>query len=472
MFKDLMPHPVRERARWTNVRLGGVSRVFKANGGSKEDDVDFGVPCVRYGDLYTRFGTAIRDVERCVRTDVADRYTRVVLGDLLFAASGETIDDIGRCAVNLVTGDVRASGDIVVARPRREADPEFLALAVDTPAARRHKAVGATGTMIVHVGASAIKTLRVDLPSLGEQAAIVKYLAHAHRRIDRAIAAKRKLIALLEEQKQAIINQAVTRGLDTTVPLTDTGIPWLGQIPTHWAAWPLGRAARIGNGSTPSRSEPLYWDSGTFPWLNSSNANREIVDSSDQYVTRKALAECHLPVVQPGSVLVAITGQGKTRGRAAVLEIPATINQHLAYVAPRQSVITAPYLQAALGSAYGELRRISDDSGSTKGALTCQDLKSFRVPVPPLSEQTEIVELLGSSTKPTNAAMDRARREIDLLREFRTRLTADVVTGQLDVRDVAARLPELALDDLVTGAGDVDDDLEDEAVEFMEDAEA
>lgn len=130
----------------------------------------------------------------------------------------------------------------------------------------------------------------VPIPPPDEQAAIVRFLDHADRRIRRYIRAKRKLIALLNEQKQVIIQQAVTRGLDPTMPMKDSGVEWLGEFPAHWEVRRLKYVARIGNGSTPSRSNLGYWTNGTYPWLNSSSVNQGIITSTNQFVTPTALS--------------------------------------------------------------------------------------------------------------------------------------------------------------------------------------
>ena len=229
--------------------------------------------------------------------------------------------------------------------------------------------------------------LEALLPPPDEQAAIVRFLDHADRRIRRTIAAKQRLIKLLQEQKQVIIHQAVTRGLDPNVKLKPSGVEWLGDVPEGWSVLKIGFFAKVGNGSTPSRGNLLYWAEGSYPWLNSGVVNQGRVTCAMQFVTHQALRECHLPIVPAGSVLVAITGQGKTRGTAAVLVIEATINQHIAFITPKlSSGVVAEYIQAFLKAAYGELRRLSDDSGSTKGALTCDDLKNFKVALPPALE--------------------------------------------------------------------------------------
>jgi type I restriction enzyme, S subunit len=289
---------------------------------------------------------------------------------------------------------------------------------------------------------AAFLDMPILVPSLEEQFAMVRFLDHADRRIQRYIRAKKKLIGLLNDQKQIIIHRAVTRGVDPDVRLKPSGVEWLGDVPEHWKIWKIGHFGRVGNGSTPSRGKPAYWNGGTYPWLNSSSVNRGRISDADQFVTDLALRECHLPRVQPGSVMVAITGQGKTRGTAAVLTIEATINQHIAYVTPRSNVVLPDYLLLAFVGAYRELRSISDDSGSTKGALTCGDIKHFKVALPPPEEQARIVSWINRDTQDIEAAVTRTEREISLLREYRTRLIADVVTGKLDVREAAARLPE------------------------------
>ena len=299
----------------------------------------------------------------------------------------------------------------------------------------------------------------LPLPPLDEQAAIAKCLDHANRKIDGFIRAKRKLIGLLNEQKQAIIHRAVTRGLDPDVPLKPSGVPWLGDIPAHWEVRRIGRFAKVGNGSTPSRGNTTYWHGGSYPWLNSSQVNRGLIDCSDQFVTREALRECHLPKVEAGSVLVAITGQGKTRGMSAILAVEATINQHIAYITARPSIISTDFLHITLAAAYSTLRALSEDSGSTKGALTCEDLKRFSLPIPPHDEQKELVDVLNRETSTANAAITRTEREIALMQEYRTRLTADIVTGKLDVREAAARLPEVSADEeAAAGLEEMDED--------------
>jgi type I restriction enzyme, S subunit len=361
-------------------------------------------------------------------------------------------DDLVVNCMNVIIGSVgrsRYTGCLspvyyVLKRRNSENLPRFLELLFQHKPFQRSLVRIGNG-ILAHRMRIPMEKLKAELfptPPPDEQAAIVRFLDHANRKIDSFIRAKRKLIGLLKEQKQVVIHHAVTRGLAHDVQRKPSGIPWFGEIPAHWEVWRISRFAKVGNGSTPSRGNAGFWIGGNYPWLNSSHVNRGFIDSADQFVTSTALRECHLPRVAAGSVLIAITGQGKTRGTSAVLGIEATINQHIAYVTPRLSVVSAEFLHLSLVAAYSTLRAMSDDSGSTKGALTCEDLKRFKLAVPPLEEQNQLVAVILRETKAADTAIARTDREIALVQEYRTRLTADVVTGKLDVREAAAKLPD------------------------------
>ena len=283
--------------------------------------------------------------------------------------------------------------------------------------------------------------VRIPVPPPDEQTAIVRFLDHADAQIQYYIAGKERLIALLEEERQALVHQAVTRGLDPSVRLKPSGVEWLGQVPEHWETLRVRHFSKVGNGCTPQRDNAAYWTEGVHPWLNSSSVNQGTITKADQFVTDLALSECHLPRLRPGSVLVGITGQGKTRGMSAVLCMDATINQHMAFITLKTGRVSSHYLHMYLTAAYSELRAISNSSGSTKDALTCEDIKHFMVVLPPRDEQERLLSEVRRELASVDNAVDLARRQIDLMNEYRTRLIADVVTGQLDVREAAAQLP-------------------------------
>ena len=300
-------------------------------------------------------------------------------------------------------------------------------------------AVGAStsGSKMPRAEWTHIGNLPVPVPPRRLQQEIADYLDLETARIDASISAEERLLRLLNERRQAVVTNTVARGLDPDVTLKDTGISWLGDGPANWQKWKLGHLGRVGNGSTPSRSNTKYWLGGSVPWLNSAVVNQDEVIASEQYVTKTALAECHLPILGPGTVLVAITGQGKTRGQAVVLSTEATINQHLAFVDPDPERLDAWFLRWWLFAAYSFLRSISDDAGGTKGALTCMDVANLRILLPPLGDQIEIREHIAREIAEIERARDAAERAIALLKERRSAVVAAGVTGQIDVGSAA-----------------------------------
>ncbi|ORT97394.1 hypothetical protein UK99_05600 [Frankia casuarinae] len=260
-------------------------------------------------------------------------------------------------------------------------------------------------------------SMAVPVPPLNEQRAIADYLDRETARIDTLIEEQQRLIEMLRERRRAVALHAIDQ-----------------QIHAGATTDKLGRSTRIGNGSTPRRETASYWRDGEFPWLNSSAVNESRVTHADQFVTDIALYECHLPVVAPGSVLVGLTGQGKTRGMATLLEIEATVNQHVAYIAPDRGTWLPEYLLWSLRASYDDLRRLSEENGSTKGGLTCQALKQYRLAVPPLDEQRRVAAYLDEQTAKIDTLTAETDQFIELARERRAALITAAVTGQVDVR--------------------------------------
>ena len=183
----------------------------------------------------------------------------------------------------------------------REVDGSFFHLAIRSKAYVSFFAQASDGVRIGQwdLSQERMRAIPFFVPPLSEQRTIVRYLNHVDLRIRRYVRAKERLIGLLEEEKQAIINQVVTRGLDPSVGMKSSGVEWLGEVPEHWEVRRIGQFSRVGNGSTPSRQNPAYWSNGTYPWLTSSSVNLDMVTKADQYVTETALLDCHLQRYSP-----------------------------------------------------------------------------------------------------------------------------------------------------------------------------
>ena len=255
MIHNLKPYPAYQDSgvswlgevpvHWQIRRLAQIGKLSKGNGGSKDDEVSTGIPCIRYGDLYTTHNYFIRESRSFVSRDKTSAYTPIKFGDVLFAGSGETIEEIGKSAVNLMQNEACCGGDVILFRPARQIEPRYLGYSTDCRPAATQKAIMGRGITVMHIYGAQLKYLNLSLPPPSEQTAIVRFLDHADRRIRRYIRAKQKLIALLEEQKQAIIHQAVTGQIDVRTgqpypAYKPSGVEWLGEVPVDWEEISLG----------------------------------------------------------------------------------------------------------------------------------------------------------------------------------------------------------------------------------------
>lgn len=285
-------------------------------------------------------------------------------------------------------------------------------------------------------------------PNIDEQRAIADFLDRETAKLDTLVEKKRALIEKLKEKRAALISRTVTRGLPPDAAraaglnphpkLKPSGVEWIGDVPEHWRVKAVKHVATIGNGSTPHRDNAEYWEDGSYPWLNSSVVNQIRVTAAEQFVTDTALAQCHLPRISPPAVLVGITGEGKTRGMATTLCIEATINQHMAYIKPKDTLADVGYLHRVFERAYFYLRNESDGGGSTKGAITCEQIANLKLPLPSIEEQRAIANYLDHETTKIDRLTEKIEAAIERLREYRTALITAAVTGKIDVRGTAA----------------------------------
>lgn len=323
------------------------------------------------------------------------------------------------------------STELLVLKPGKELNARFLFYILLCPQFVALVDSSTFGVKMPRANWDFIGAIQVPLPSLPVQRCIAGYLDTETAQLDALVAEKEQMLALLEEKRAALVSRAVTQGLNPDVPLKPSGLDWLGDIPVHWDVKRLKHFAKIGNGSTPNRDNPRYWEGGDYPWLNSSVVNSRKVEEASRYVTEEALTECHLPKISPPALLVAITGQGKTRGKSAVLKFEATINQHLAFIKPEPDGADCLYLSLLLDTAYSFIRSDSESAGSTRGAITCEQLSNFYVTLPPREEQSEILSFVEEQISTIGSVEETLRRSISLLKERRSALITAAVKGQL-----------------------------------------
>jgi type I restriction enzyme S subunit len=321
---------------------------------------------------------------------------------------------------------------------------------------------------------SDFRRMSVSVPPITEQAAIARILAWATNRLDRAIVAKRRIIALLQEQKQAIIHRAVTRGLDPSVPLKDSRIPWLGETPEHWEIAGLGRLciARCDGPFGSGLKSSHYTDSGIRVIRLQNIGIGEFRGGSRAYISPEHYASLGNHDVLAGDLLVAGLGDEKVpAGRACLAPPncePAMVKADCFRFRMKGGKNVPRFLAMQL-SATAQAATACLSTGATRLRINLSATSARSVALPPLPEQEAILDHIQEETTPLSSAIIRLEEEMTLLREYRTRLIADVVTGKLDVREVAARLPEEIESDDAQDATeeDLDLDAEDEVPENL-----
>ena len=382
--------------------------------------------------------------------DEIERF-RLNKGDVLITKDSETWQDIGIPAWVAESADDLLSGyHLAILRPHKKILGSYLALACGSKAIAHQFNVRANGVTRYGLTYFDIRSILLPLPPYLEQKAIVRHYGYVAMRILGTVSAKERLVELLEEERQAIINQAVTRGLDSGVQLKPSGVEWLGSVPEHWEVCKLKHKVEINDSTLPESTDPYfefsYIDIGSvesgslseqpqrLQFHMAPSRARRIVENGDTIVSTVRTYLKATWFAENISNIICSTG-------FAVLTPGGDLSPRFVSYVVRSNAFTDQVTADSVGVAYP--------------AISDTKLGSLILCIPPLAEQAAIIEYLDKATVAIDVAIARARRQIELLQEYQTRLIVDVVTGKLDVRDAAAQLPEDGDE-----VGLIDDDLD------------
>jgi type I restriction enzyme S subunit len=414
-------------AGWTIKRLGALGELIKGRGGSKEDNRDAGVPVVRYGDLYTKFDTTIAEPAAFVSEDDAAKYTSLAKHSLVFAASGESDEDIGKSALSLLDEPAVVGGDTVVFHPDDEIDPLYLAYTLESTPMRSYKAIRSTGFTVVHISAGKLKTLPIPCPPRPAQRAIADYLDRETARIDTLIEEQERLIEMLRERRAAVITQAATRGLDGA-PLIDSGNVYLGAVPAHWTVSRFSREMDVNGGQVDPRDDPWadmvlvapnHIESGTGRIVGRETAREQGADSG-KYLAHAG--QILYSKIRPALNKVAVAAEEclTSADMYAMSSRRGDDHRYLMYF-----MLARPFHSfATLTSLRVKMPKINRDELGEAPFLR-----------PPVEEQRKIVAYLGQQTENIDTLIAETERFIGLSKERRAALITAAVTGQIDVRE-------------------------------------
>ena len=437
-------------AHWDTRRIRAVANLLVSNVDKHTIGGELAIRLCNYVDVYknARISDGLAFMRASATSDEIARF-RLKIGDVLITKDSELWNDIGVPALvgyeapDLVCGYhlaiLRALENTIIGR--------YLFRTIQSVGVASQFHVAANGVTRFGLSHQAIKDVRLPVPSLPEQHAIAHFLDYVDGRIRRYIAAKKKLVALLNEQKQAIINRAVTRGLDPNVRLKPSGVEWLGDVPEHWEVKRLKQViTRVEQGWSPQcDAQPATEDE--WGVLKVGCVNKDYFDATQNKKLPVTLQPVPALEVENEDILVSRANTRELLGLAALA------------VEPRRKLMLCDKLfrfralpqralpQFLVHAIRGKTSRAQIESSTNGASDSMQNIgqgviRNLYLALPPLYEQRAIVSVIAQEVRSIQALASQTEREIILIREYRTRLIADVVTGKLDVREAAARLPE------------------------------
>lgn len=280
-----------------------------------------------------------------------------------------------------------------------------------------------------------IQTLTVPVPSFKEQQKIAHYLDEKTAQLDTLIDRKRRLITLLREEKTALINEAVTKGINPDVPMKDSGIEWLGEVPAHWEVKKLKFIAEtISKGTTPSTEGREILPEGEVRFIKAENIQEGRLHNEPAFFIDEATNEViKRSKLRARDILIVIAGA--TIGKIAIMEstfLPANTNQAVCFIRPKQEEIER-FIWYWLQSSFIYENIWLEAVQSAQPNLSMERIGNFVIPSPNAIEQAEVVVHLDRETTKIDHTVTRIEREIELMQEYRTALISEVVTGKVKV---------------------------------------
>lgn len=462
MIADLKPYPAMKASGVPWLREVPTAWEIRRNGRLFAQRNETGFPDLPILEVSLRTGVRVRDLGESSRKQVmSDRakYKRAAKGDIAY-----NMMRMWQGAVGLVPVDGLISPAYVVARPFPGTVPGYFAYLYRTDSYMGEIDNYSRGIVKDRnrLYWEQFKQIPTPYPPPLEQTAIVRFLDHADRRIRWYIRAKQKLIKLLEEQKQAIIHRAVTRGLDPNVRLKPSGVEWLGDVPEHWEILPLRRVSYSWcDGPFGSGLKSTHYSTEGIRVVRLQNiGHAEFRESAAAYITSDYYSTLGDHDVRAGDLLIAGLGDERhPAGRACVAPpsiVPAMVKADCFRFRVRHERMNPSFAAFHLTATAIDASPLLS-TGATRQRTNLSSTASRAVAVPPMQEQQEIGAHIERETQSLAHGIRVAEHEIALLREYRTRLIADVVTGKVDVRQAAASLPDESDEDSVDEIVDVQD---------------
>ncbi|WP_064318588.1 restriction endonuclease subunit S [Bibersteinia trehalosi] len=399
---------------------------------TKENLQETGIPCVNYGEIHSKYGFSVNpkiDELKCVSEDYLKNNPKSLLnyGDFVFADTSEDIEGSGNFTY-LNSDELTFAGyHTIICSLKEQHYPRFLAYIFDSLSFRNQIRQRVKGVKVFSITQNILKDNLVWLPPLPEQTAIAEFLDEKTTQIQTAIGIKNEQIAELKEYRQALINQTVTKGLNTNTPMKNSGVQWLGDVPGHWECYPLWTQAKP-KSIINKIDEPLlsvYLDKGVIPFdeVQEKRTNVTSLDLSKYQFVEVGDFVLNNQQAWRGSVGVS-KYQGIVSPAYLVLSLSDKFDRNFANYLFRNGAMVAHYLISSKGV------------GTIQRNLYWGQLKNIPIFLPPLPEQLAIANFLDAKTAQIDTAINQYQAQIERLKEYRQSLVNEVVTGKMRVSNL------------------------------------
>jgi type I restriction enzyme S subunit len=453
--------------KWKCLRLRNAVDLLVSNVDKHTKENELPVRLCNYVDVYKRdYLTSSMQYMKATATKEEIERFRLHTDDVVITKDSENYLDIAVPAyVKDQSHNWICGYHLAILRPRQKiVTGKYLHWCIQGIAVSTQFSVSANGVTRYGLSHSDIKNVIIPVPKHDEQTQIARFLDWKTAQINKFIRNKRRLIELLKEQKQNIINQAVTRGLDPNVKLKPSGVEWIGDIPEHWEVTKLKRVVTFNPSKSETRANPADEKKVVFLPMENISVNGNI-DCTE----KRMLSEVWngFTYFRRGDVVVAKITPCFENGKGAYLKgLESDFGfgtTELIVLRPSKAIdgaflrfLTSTKQFLLLGEQY-----MTGAAGQQR--IPSDFVKNYPIGLPPIDEQLEILEHIQEKSAEIDQAISRAQREIELMREYRTRLISDVVTGQVDVRGI--EVPEVAEEELLAleeDTIDADDVIDDE----------
>ena len=408
---------------WTITRMSNFGFFSKGQGISKAQVSESGFPALLYGDIYTKYEIKTDQLVTRIPASIANNSEKIYRSNLCFTASGETIEDIGKCVLYDSDKVGYAGGDIIIFRQTKQ-HSLYLSYLFNSYFFREQKAKLAKGEIIVHIYSSKLKTIKFCLPPIAEQKRIAEFLDRKCAEIDEAITKKERLIELLEEQKNILINQAVTKGLNPDAPTKDSGIDWLGDIPQHWQLKRIKNIFKLIIEQAPDNNDmellSVYSDIGVKPRKELEERGNKASTTDGYWIVKKGDFIINKLLAWMGALGLS-NYDGVTSPAYDILRPRVCLSGEYFNYVLRMPTCTAELKRHSRGIMEMRLRLYFDKFGA------------LYFPFPPETEQKEIAEFLETKLSECDYAKAKNLEQIKKLTELKQILIAEAVTGKIKV---------------------------------------